>query len=193
MMPHPERAADPVLGNTDSQVILEQLLSAVPGSITNFSYSGWPYSNSYFYSNTVNGPTYTNDRACFGTNTTGQYYLTTYASNNVCGSNSRSVLFYVNNCGYRLASNPAQNTITLTFDEPKHYESLPYLAELYSEKSTVPVSTIKQVEGKESIDLVDSNKLGFDVSKLPRGTYYLHLHFRSRINQEADKIRILLN
>lgn len=29
MMPHPERAADPALGNTDGRLILEQLLSAV--------------------------------------------------------------------------------------------------------------------------------------------------------------------
>jgi phosphoribosylformylglycinamidine synthase subunit PurQ / glutaminase len=29
MMPHPERAADPILGNTDGRLILEQLLQAV--------------------------------------------------------------------------------------------------------------------------------------------------------------------
>ncbi|MBO0932908.1 phosphoribosylformylglycinamidine synthase subunit PurQ [Fibrella aquatilis] len=29
MMPHPERAADPALGNTDGRIILEQLLTAV--------------------------------------------------------------------------------------------------------------------------------------------------------------------
>jgi phosphoribosylformylglycinamidine synthase len=29
MMPHPERAADPALGNTDGRLILDQILKAV--------------------------------------------------------------------------------------------------------------------------------------------------------------------
>jgi phosphoribosylformylglycinamidine synthase len=29
MMPHPERATDPALGNTDGRLILEQLLTVV--------------------------------------------------------------------------------------------------------------------------------------------------------------------
>ena len=29
MMPHPERAADPALGNTDGRIILEQMLRVV--------------------------------------------------------------------------------------------------------------------------------------------------------------------
>ena len=157
--------------------------------VTHFSYSGWPTYNAFSSTSTQS---IQSDRFCFGSNNTGQFYLTVYA-NNACGTSSRGIAFNVTNCGYRVAPNPATTTINVEFEEPTKSESLPDLVELFSEKTSKSVKAIKKAEGKEIIDLTTGNKLGIDVAKLPRGVYYLHLTFPKRKENQTDKVRILLD
>jgi hypothetical protein len=155
---------------------------------TSFSYNGWPSYNSFFNTYTQQ---VSNDRACFGTNNTGTYYLSIYASN-TCGSNSRSVIFQVNNCGYRIYPNPAKTTISIEFDEPDKPESIPDLIEIKSEKTLQTVSK-KELQGNEKRNPKAVEKISFDVADLPRGVYYVHLTFGSSKEQKVDKVRIILN
>lgn len=157
--------------------------------VTYFSYGGWPTYNAFSYAATQS---ITADRLCFGSNSTGQSYLTIYATN-VCGTSSRGLVFNVINCGYRVAPNPATTTLSVEFDEPTRSESLPDLVELFSEKTPKSVKTIKIAEGQEAIALTTANRLDIDVAKLPRGVYYLHLTFSKRKENQTDKVRILLD
>lgn len=160
---------------------------------THFTYSGWPSYGSFLNTNTLTVP---NDRVCFGTNNTGSYYLTVYANNGTC-SIGKSILVNVNNCGYRIAANPTQSTLSILLDAPLQTESIPDNIELYDEKNKSTRSLdLKQKKKDISLDPVrafDLKKIDLDVTDLPRGVYYLHLGFGSKKDNQVDKIRILLN
>jgi secreted trypsin-like serine protease len=160
---------------------------------THFTYSGWPSYGSFLNTNTQ---VVTNDRVCFGTNNTGSYYLTVYANNGAC-SIGKSIIVNVNNCGYRIASNPTQSTLSILLDAPLQTESIPDNLDLYDEKNkSVKSLDLKQKKKDISIDpahAFDLRKIDFDVADLPRGVYYLHLGFGSKKENQIDKIRILLN
>ena len=160
---------------------------------THFTYSGWPSYGSFLNTNTQ---VVTNDRVCFGTNNTGSYYLTVYAHNGTC-SIGKSIIVNVNNCGYRIASNPTQSTLSILLDAPLQTESIPDNLDLYDEKNkSVKSLDLKQKKKDISIDpahAFDLKKIDLDVADLPRGVYYLHLGFGSKKDNQVDKIRIILN
>lgn len=160
---------------------------------TNFSYSGWPSYGSFLSTNTLNIP---NDRVCFGTNNTGSYYLTVYAYNGTC-SIGKSILVNVNNCGYRIATNPVQSTLSLLIESPNQTESIPDDIVLFDEKNkdvkSVDLKSKKKDILVDPTNSSDLKKIEIDVADLPRGVYYLHLIFDDKKNKQVDKIRILLN
>jgi hypothetical protein len=160
---------------------------------TNFSYSGWPTYGSFLNTNTLNVP---NDRICFGTNNTGSYYLTVYAYNGTC-SIGKSIIVNVNNCGYRIAANPTQTTLSILLDSPLQTESIPDNIELYDEKNksrrTLDLKQKKKDILLDPAHAFDLKKIDLDVADLPRGIYYLHMGFGSKKDNQVEKIRILLN
>jgi Trypsin/Secretion system C-terminal sorting domain len=160
-------------------------------SANSFSYSGWPISNSFF------GPPTTsviiNDRVCFGTNNTGSYFLTVYASN-TCGTSSKNVIFQVNNCGFRVFPNPAQTTVAVEFEEPDKIESIPDIIDLVEEKSQKKVKSkdVKMIKEKEKNNHKAYGKIEIDVSDLPRGVYYLNMSYENKNGSKVEQARVIL-
>ena len=160
---------------------------------TDFTYSGWPTSNAFLNTSKVSTK---DDKVCFGSNTTGSYYLTIYANNGTC-SIGRSILVQVNSCGYKIVSNPAQTTLSILFESPQQLESIPDNIDLYDEKQKIVKSIDlkeKKKEASKDISLAkELEKIDLDVKDLPRGVYYLHLTFGNSKDKQMDEIRILLN
>jgi Trypsin len=155
-----------------------------------FSYGGWPTSNSFLNTSTSVA---TNDRACFGTNNTGSYFLTVYATN-TCGTISRNIIVQVNSCGFRVFPNPAQTTIAVEFEEPDKIESIPDVIDLIDEKTLKKVKTkdVKALKEKEKNNPKAYGKIDFDVTDLPRGTYYLYMGFENKNGNKVEQTRIIL-
>lgn len=153
-----------------------------------FSYSGWPSFNSFFNTSTVK---VSNDRACFGTNNTGSYFLTITASN-TCGTNGRSIAVQVNNCGLRIFPNPAKEVVFIEFESPDKIESLPSLIEIVEEKThqVVRVKDLKALKEKNSTQVV--SKVVFEVADLARGTYYVQATFDQNGKEERQTYRLIL-
>ncbi len=154
-----------------------------------FSYGGWPTNNSFL--NTSNYPI--DDHACFGTNNTGSYFLTVYATN-TCGTISKNIIVQVNNCGYRVFPNPAQTTVAVEFEEPDKIESIPDVIDLIDEKTLRKVKTkdVKALKEKEKNNPKAYRKIDFDVADLPRGTYYLNMGFENKNGNKVEQTRIIL-
>lgn len=163
-------------------------LQSVP-TATSFNYAGWPMSNSFF---DPSAPPI-NDHACFGTNNTGSYFLTVYATN-TCGTSSRNIIVQVNSCGFRVFPNPAQTTVAVEFEEPDKIESIPDVIDLIDEKTQKKVKTkdVKSLKEKEKNNPKAYKKIDFDVSDLPRGTYYLNMGFENKNGSKVEQTRIIL-
>jgi Trypsin len=142
--------------------------------------------------NPVNEPPYPIDnKVCFGANTAGSYLLTAYAEGvGTCGSSNRTFIINVSNCGFRVAPNPAQNTVSVIFDNPEIKESIPFQLDLLDEKFGKVMKSMKKSDKEESILKKEDNKISMDVSDLPRGTYYLHLTFGDK---RIEKVKVILN
>ena len=183
-------------------------INAVSESMTDIKYNGtsttkivsgftWPNPPSGMYLN-ISSPSVipastqvTNSKACFGANTTGTFSITVTA-NGTCNSitSSKTIFIQVNNCGFRIAPNPVQNTLTVIFDNPEMKESIPVQLELLDEKVGKVMKIKKKDEKEESLLKKGENSSTIDVSDLPRGTYYLHLTYS---DNKVDKTRIILN
>jgi Trypsin len=165
-------------------------LERTVSTASNFTYSGWPSSNSFFNISTLS---IQNDRTCFGTNNTGSYFLTVNASNS-CGTNGRSVIFQVNSCGFRVFPNPAQTTLAIEFENPEMIESIPDLIEIQEEKSqkTVKIKDIKAIKNKEKNNPKAFSKIDFDLRDLPRGTYYVQMIFDGANQKSKESVRVIL-
>jgi len=89
--------------------------------------------------------------------------------------------------------NPATNELTIQFSDISDAELLPKAVYLYHESSTIPK---KQANVKEVYDkngLLEGKKLIWDVSSLPRGTYYLHVVPSEKSDKKGvEKLRIIL-
>lgn len=157
---------------------------------SNFTYSGWPTSNSFFNISTVSSP---NDRTCFGTNNTGSYFLTVNASNS-CGTNGRSVIFQVNSCGFRVFPNPAQTTLSIEFENPEIIDSIPDLIEIQDEKSQQIVKSkdVKAIKDKEKNNVKAYSRIDFDVKDLPRGVYDIQIIFDGTKHKSKESVRVIL-
>lgn len=158
-----------------------------------FTYSGWPTANSFMNYNDL---TAIRDKACLGTNNTGTYFLTIYANNGTC-TISRNIIVQVNDCSFRVSPNPAQNTLSLSFDSPEQLESIPDNIDLFDESKKNVKSLdmkLKKAEGiKDSKISKSLGKIDLDVRDLPRGTYYLHLTFGANREKQIEQIRVILN
>ncbi|TAG24623.1 MAG: hypothetical protein EAZ32_19885 [Cytophagia bacterium] len=159
-------------------------------SASNFSYSGWPSANSFFNTSTQ---AVSNDRTCFGTNNTGSYFLTVNA-NNSCGSSARSIVVQVNSCGLRVFPNPAKNVVSVEFENPELLESIPDLIEIQDEKSQkiVKSSNVKAIKDKNRGNPKSYERIDFEVTDLPRGTYYVQVTFDQRSEKNKTAYRIIL-
>src|SRR5690606_22804375 len=112
---------------------------------------------------------------------------------NTCG-NSDFIYYLLDPTMWFMAyPNPATNELTIQFSDISDAELLPKAVYLYHESSTIPK---KQANVKEVYDkngLLEGNKLIWDVSSLPRGTYYLHVVPSEKSDKKGiEKLRIIL-
>lgn len=184
------RSTSPLIDDSNSTINVISQRDRTISTSSNFTYSGWPSSNSFFNISTLSSP---NDRTCFGTNNTGSYFLTVNASNS-CGTNGRSVIFQVNSCGFRVFPNPAQTTLAIEFENPEMIESIPDLIEIQEEKSQKIVKSkdIKAIKDKEKNNPKAFSKIDFDVKDLPRGVYYVQIFFDGTKQKSKESVRIIL-
>ena len=123
---------------------------------------------------------------CFGVSVTAQ---------NSCGSTQSGLTFCAQNCyaRYTVYPNPAQDQVSVEFEQIDNAEALPDEIMLMAENSTKPVKTVNVQDDYQNKRLLNGKSVMINVKDLPRGTYYLHI--RNNRNQEnpIDKIRILLN
>lgn len=89
--------------------------------------------------------------------------------------------------------NPATNELTIQFSGISDAELLPKAIYLYHESSTIPKKQANVKEVYEKNGLLEGNKLIWDVSILPRGTYYLHVVPSEKSDKKGiEKLRIIL-
>lgn len=168
----------------------------VPGSIVvdNFSWTVAPVGMYRDLSTTTTSPTsiqVTNNKVCFGANTTGTFALTVTANGTgTCGTSGKTIFIQANNCGFRVAPNPAQASLTVIFDNPDIKESIAQQLDLLDEKSSKVMKTMKKADKEDNLLKKDECSVTMDVADLPRGTYYLHLTFGDK---RVEKVRIILN
>ncbi len=122
------------------------------------------------------------------------YARITAQPSNTCGSGSDYTFYLIDPSMWFMAyPNPATNELTIQFSDISNSELLPKAVYLYHESSTIPK---KQANVKEIYDkngLSKGNKLIWDVSSLPRGTYYLHVIPSEKSGKkEVEKLRIIL-
>lgn len=130
----------------------------------------WSVSNSQAYTNFYSPGTQVN----FGSSQSsgGSFTLSMFGSNG-CGSVSKTFGVVVIQCGFMAFSNPAQNNLKIAFQSPEDAKVIsPESIVLYNEKS-VEILVYKP-------ELKDQKEFDLDVSKLPRGEYYLHVNFFSK-------------
>lgn len=124
------------------------------------------------------------------------HFLTIYANNGTC-TISRNIIVQVNDCSFRVSPNPAQSTLSLSFDSPEQLESIPDNIDLFDESKKNVKSLnmkLKKAEGSKDSKISKSlGKIDLDVRDLPRGTYYLHLTFGEKKEKQIEQIRVILN
>ncbi len=91
---------------------------------------------------------------------------------------------------YTISPNPASSHVTLLFEKLIDPKGMPERLELLHESSTIPVRTLKIAESYFESIKNDGNKLSINVSDLPRGTYYLHVDYGGK--KEQNRHRVLL-
>ncbi|CAN0079641.1 unnamed protein product, partial [Phaeothamnion confervicola] len=132
----------------------------------------------------------------------GDAYITTSAGATICvtGTNScgsgTPYCFYIPAAGGMLKAvspNPAQDDLTVQFQNAEKSELLPTTLLLFHESSTNPVKSISVQNALEKKTLNDGDKLKISVSDLPRGIYYLHAIPAQDSKQDIQKVRIVLN
>jgi hypothetical protein len=104
-------------------------------------------------------------------------------ASNTCGSTSASTIFYIPS-SYRMAPNPARNTLTVSFSNTEDEYALPDELELISEKNGSSKLKVNVTEIFKKKAFKNGKDLPLDVSELERGTYYLRVR-NSR--QSAEK------
>jgi hypothetical protein len=116
----------------------------------------------------------------------GQVYAYAYpflrvqgTATNVCGSSSAT--FYLSNVSsgyYRMvSSNPTQNTISVEMEKELGQLAL-VSVKLVSHGRNAVERSFTAEDARRTNHFEKSNKIDFDVSNLPRGTYYLLIDFK---------------
>ncbi|MFN8353522.1 MAG: hypothetical protein U0Y10_03675 [Spirosomataceae bacterium] len=106
---------------------------------------------------------------------------------NGCGTSSFTFVLSKPWNGYRVAQNPATSQFTVLVESTDNDYALPDELSLLDEKGTVLRKvTLKTLKTTDSF--VAEKSIKFDVSSLPRGTYYLH----GTKGDATDKRRVIL-
>jgi hypothetical protein len=93
---------------------------------------------------------------------------------------------------YTVYPDPAQDFVTIEFDQVDKVEALPDEITLISENSTKPVRKANPQSEYQNSKLIDGKSIALNVKDLPRGIYYLHIINSRRQDKPLDRIRILL-
>lgn len=113
-------------------------------------------------------------------------------ASNACGTVSRTIEFWAP-YSYRVYPNPAKEKFAVEFSDVEKSSLLPEKLLLYSETSMVPIQSVDMEEVYNRQQFTDQKKVEFNVSKLKRGIYYLHVIPRGKDKQQIiDKIRVQL-
>ena len=109
---------------------------------------------------------------------------------NICGINSTMFFLYNVTTYYRMASpNPAQNIISVEMEKELGQQALVSVKLISHGRNSVERS-FTDAEARRTNHFERSNKVDFDVSNLPRGTYYLMIDFKG---EKKFKEIIVLN
>ncbi|MCE6988287.1 S8 family serine peptidase [Dyadobacter sp. CY323] len=120
-------------------------------------------------------------------NSTNGYRKVKVMATNSCGNYAEDFVFLLSSGMLKVYPNPAKDFLTLEFGSTEIEEFLPYEIQLFSETLTKPDRIIFVRE------TLVQQKIAIYVGDLPRGTYYLHLLYRSDKNKRIEKVRIVLN
>lgn len=110
---------------------------------------------------------------------------------NSCGTATRYPTFTTSS-GFRVTPNPATTEFQVEFDHVDYLEALPEQIDLFSEKSTKAVRSVKVKDTFDKKAFKNNNAIDFDVKDLPRGTYYLHVIDSKKKDKEVEAIRVVL-
>lgn len=113
-------------------------------------------------------------------------------ANNRCGNGSQAYFIRYNTCDgyYRMASpNPTQNTVSVQMDQALGRDALVSIRFISDARSSV-VRSFTSDDARRTNHFDKSDHVDFDVSNLPRGTYYLIVEFKEG---KSFKETIILN
>ncbi len=136
---------------------------------------------------------YGGNTASFSASNTGTYRVQAIANNcNGTGSNTK----YINviNCSnaYRVGPNPASSSLSVTYDKDTPTDLMPDNIKLFDSKMKEHFS--KDVKNKIKNKEMSGYTIDIDVSKAPRGEYYLHITNENHPDKDKklEKIRVVL-
>ncbi|TLV02476.1 T9SS type A sorting domain-containing protein [Dyadobacter luticola] len=198
------KAVVPSCSNLESTLTSANLGTPV---ITNPSYSlfdpgsnMWQFTQISGYPSVTYAFTVTSGSASIVQNY-GDAYITTSSGATICvsGTNScgtgTSYCFYIPGAGGMLKTiypNPASNLLSLEFADTESANSIPFQVVLYSEKSGEEIKNISADELSRLESYKANHKIEMDVSKFPRGTYYIHVISDEKSKLPVRKERIIL-
>lgn len=107
---------------------------------------------------------------------------------NECGTSTKNIEFWADFSSLQAYPNPATDQMTIDFGRSDKAEVLPDEIALYKDNSTNPVYKL-DVKAEWAKNSIVNNKLSIDVSRLNRGTYFMHIKKGTRV----DKRKIVLN
>ncbi|MET7259390.1 S8 family serine peptidase [Dyadobacter fermentans] len=134
-----------------------------------------PATQMYVYSNSTNG-----------------FRQVKLTATNACGNYAEDFVFLLESGNFKAYPNPAKEKITLEFGNPAMLAVMSTKVELYPEKSAKPVHSMLIKDLFDDKGFREGNKLDLDVSKLPRGTYYLHVRRQDHSKEIVEKLRFIL-
>ncbi len=110
-----------------------------------------------------------------------------------CGSSS-PYYFYLPSSGSMLKvyPNPVSEILSVEVGEFGDLENLPYMLDLYSEKSGNKVRSIS-VDEIHKLGSLKDGKIEMDVRGLPKGLYFLHIVPRKGKGNKTEKMQIIIN
>jgi hypothetical protein len=129
----------------------------------------------------------------------GVYHYIQVILSNACGNSSISnsieggYTWYCARFNASIYPNPAQDVLTVEFEDVKDVDSVPQTIKLYSEKSTMEVRKVAVKEAYENKSLENGNKIQINVQELPRGIYLLHVIPNEESKEGIEIVRIVLN
>lgn len=126
----------------------------------------------------------------YATSTTGGVIAVTIS--NACGNSTME--FTIPGCESLLQAypNPASDELILELKDGENIANMTQIIYLYHEGSTAPILSIDIQEALSKKTSTQKNLIKVDVSKYPRGTYYLHLVKTTDGKSNTEKTRIIL-